>query len=485
MLMYFNVKFENHRPIYVQIGEHIEKMINSGMLVEKSKLPSSRELSLLLKVSRNSVMAAYEFLEDKDLVYTVKGKGTFVCETKREVNDKWKIDWNNKFNELALNSEKLDIMKSEKLYKKGMIPFNSIAPDESLFDIEEFKRAFSCRISIEGKKLLNYGYARGYKPLMDYIKKYMKEKGVDIGSKEILITNGFTEGFDLVLSSLTERGDSILCENPTHNTAIKMMKLHGLNLCGVQMDKRGINTEKLKICLKENKVKLAYLIPSYHNPTGIVMPYERRKEVYNLLRQYKVPIIEDGFNEELQYLGTHISPIAAISGKENSVIYIGSLSKILFPGIRIGWILADKRLIEVLESLKRSRNIHTSFLDQAILYDFMNSGSFEKHVRKSRDRYKTKFHLIKEEINKHIPYKEIWGDGGLYLFVELEDIDTRELLDRCYERGVIFTPGSMFFTNDGGKDSLRIGFSRTTESEIIKGIQIIGEEIRYIKMRKR
>jgi DNA-binding transcriptional MocR family regulator len=460
-------------------------MIENGMLPFESKLPSTREMSSMLKVSRNTIMEAYELLEVHNFVYTIKGRGTFVSKISVNINNEWNIKWTDNITDYAVCAEKLDIMKHEKLYKKGMISFKTIAPDESLFDVEELKRSFLNTISIEGEKILNYGYAKGYKPLIDLLMDYMEQKGVNVRGKSILITNGFTEGFDIVLSSITEKGDKIICENPTHNTAIKLMKLQQLNIIGVDIDKEGIDLNKIQKILNNNDVKAAYLIPSYHNPTGMVMSYKKRESVYKILKRFNVPIIEDGFNEELQHLGTHIAPITAISGEENSVIYIGSLSKILFPGMRIGWIFGDEKLIDVLESVKRSRNIHTSFLDQAILYEYMKNGSFQKYVKKVRGIYRDKYELTKKLTEKYIPHKFIFGDGGLYLFIKLDQINSRELLERCYKREVIFTPGDIFYTDDSGKDTMRLGFSRVSIEDIKKGIKIIGEEAENCKYIRR
>ncbi|MFD3157793.1 PLP-dependent aminotransferase family protein [Haloimpatiens sp. FM7330] len=476
--MFFNIKLNKKEPIYIQVHNSIKEMIKSGMLPSHSKLPSTRELALMLKVGRSTILKAYEFLESENLVYTIKGKGTFISEIDINVKSEWDINWHKNVNDYSKKAEELDIMKHEKLYKKGMISFKTIAPDETLFDVEEMKRSFLDVIAVEGEKILNYGYAKGYKSLIDFLMEYMKQKGVNTYNKSILITNGFTEGFDIVLSSITEKGDKIICENPTHNTAIKLMKLHNLDIIGITVGKDGINLKELEKKLNMYKdVKIAYLIPSYHNPTGIVMSYKKRENIYDVLKKHNVPIIEDGFNEELQHLGTHIAPITAISGRENSVLYIGSLSKILFPGMRIGWIFGDKKLIDVLESVKRSRNIHTSVLDQAILYHYMKNGSFERYVKKVRNIYKDKYELTKKLVKKHIPNKFILGDGGLYLFIKLDNINSRELLDRCYERGVIFMPGDIFYTDNEGKDTIRLGFSRVSEKEIKRGIKIIGEEI--------
>lgn len=482
-MIFSDLEFNENEPIYIQIENHIRKMIIKGIMPSESKLPSSRELSEILGVSRNSVLSAYENLEAEGFVYTVKGKGTFMSKQESIKESGFNVDWALKTNDYGKSLEDLDIIKNELTWKKGMISFKSIAPDDILFDIEEVKKGFLNRMSLEGNKLLNYGYAQGYKPLIELLLKYMEGKGVDLENKDILITNGFTEGLDLVLATYMNKGDIILCENPTHNTAIKIMKSYGLKVIGVKMTSEGIDSVDLEKKLKENTVKFGYLIPSYHNPTGIVMKAEKRYEVYNLFKKYGVPIIEDGFNEELLYSSSHVSPLAALCGEGNGVIYIGSFSKILFPGIRLGWILADKNLISTLESVKRGRTIHCSFLDQGIFYEYLNSGAFTKYIKKVKKHYKEKYEFTLNEVKKYIPYEEIYGEGGLHLFIKFTDIDTRGVLDICYKRGVVFTPGDIFYTDFQGNNTLRLGFSRLSNEDITTGVKIIGEAIRELSLR--
>ena len=474
-MIFSKIDFNDDEPLYVQIEKYIKNMIASNLLVSNGKLPATRELSKLLGVSRNSVITAYENLEEEGILYTVKGRGTFVSQVKSVNEDGWKVAWSQRANDYGKLAEKLDIVKSEIPWEKNLISFKSISPDGELFDMEEFKKAFLNRISIEGHKILNYGYAKGYKPLIEYFLKYMEAKGVDTTSKDIIITNGFTEGLEMLLTAYTNKGDKIICENPTHNTAIKIMKVHGLDVIGVPMTEDGIDLNELEESLKNNDIKFGYLIPSYHNPTGIVMKGEKRYSVYNLFKKYNVPIIEDGFNEELLYNSTHVSPIAALDNGGSGVIYIGSFSKILFPGIRVGWILADKNVIDILESVKRCKNIHTSFLDQGILYEYLRSGSFERQIKKVRKVYKEKYELAVECINKYINPTFIWGEGGLHIYIGIEGVDSRKLLDECYKKGVIFTPGDIFSVDYSCKNTLRLGLSRLSLNEIKEGIKIIGE----------
>lgn len=479
--MFLEIKLNKTSPVYIQVKNHIKDMILQGMLQKGQKLPSTRELAAMLKVSRNTVITAYDYLEDEGFIYIIKGQGAFICDLNIIRQEKWNINWENSVNKYAILAEKLDIIKHEIACDKNMISFKSISPDENLFDIEDFKRAFLNRMAKEGKRILNYGYALGYKPLIEYLLEYMSNKGVRTENKNILITNGFTEGFDIILSALTEKGDSIITENPTHNTAIKLMKLHQLNIIGIDLGEDGIDTKCLKDKLDKSKVKLAYLIPSYHNPTGTVMTSEKRVEVFNILKEYKVPIIEDGFNEELRYSGAHVAPFAAIAGVGNSVAYIGSFSKILFPGLRIGWILADKSLIDILESVKRCRNIHTSLLDQAVLYEYLLEGNFEKYLKKARKEYKEKYKFAISCAEKYIPFEHLYGEGGLHIFIKLGyEINAREVLTECLKQDVIFTPGEIFYVNSEGKDTLRLGISRNSFNEIESGFKVIGDAVKKL-----
>ena len=474
-MIFSTLVLNKEEPIYLQIENYIKNMIENGMVVDNGKLPATRELGKLLGVSRNSVITAYENLEAEGVLYTIKGKGTFISPKESINKEGWKVAWDNRRNNYGDLAEELDIVKNEIPWEKNLISFKSISPDGELFDMDEFKKAFLNRISIEGHKILNYGYAKGYKPLMEYLLEYMREKGIQTDNKDIIITNGFTEGLEMLLAAYTNPGDKIICENPTHNTSIKIMKVNGVDIASVSMKQDGIDTKELEEKLKLGGIKFGYLIPSYHNPTGIVMTGEKRYEVYNIFKKYNVPIIEDGFNEELLYNSTHISPLSALDKGGTGVVYIGSFSKILLPGIRVGWLIGDKKIIETLESVKRCKNIHTSFLDQGILYEYLKSGAFEKHVKKVRKSYKERYEFALKCINKYIKPTFISGEGGLHIYIGIDGMNSRELLKKCYEKKVIFTPGDIFTVDNKGENTLRLGLSRLSLEEIEKGIKIIGE----------
>lgn len=477
--MFTDFKIIEGRPLTVQVKEYLKQWITKGKGRVDQKLPSTRELSTMLGISRNTLVTVYSELEEEGFIYTVHSKGSFVSRVGIASVPSWSTDWRQRLNRTAQQAVEYDLMKRDLRGEKGMINFASIAPDEKLFDLANVKRAFLDRMSLEGEILLNYGYAKGYKPLIQYLTGYMETKGVDMEGKDILITNGFTEAYDMLLSSLEVPCKHILCENPTHHTAIKISKLHGYDITGITMDSDGICLEELERTLREQEFGLAFLTPSYHNPTGIVMSAEKRVEVLRLLTEHRVPLIEDGFNEELRYSGSHMAPLAAFGGEGNSIVYLGSFSKILFPGIRIGWIAADRDLIDALVSVKRSRNIHTSTLDQAVLFQYFHNGNFEKYLKRAKSEYKRKHELAVRYCTEHIPFKRLTGSGGLHLFIELQDgLNAREILGECYKQGVVFTSGDVFFTDGGGANTLRLGFSRVSDDELERGIQIIGNAVK-------
>ncbi len=477
--MFNNLVIDGKRPTYLQIKDYLKDLILKGILQPGVRLPSTRDLSSILKVSRNTIILAYQYLEDDGFVYNVRGQGAYVAQIDvQKGEDGFKFNWAGLIGEYAQKASALDIEKKELRWEKGMISFKSIAPDETLFDVNLFQKAFLNRFALEGAKLLNYGYARGYKPLMEYLAQYMKNKGADPLGKELLITNGFTEGFNLVLAALTKPGDRIICENPTHNTAIKIMRLCGLEPVGIPMEADGLDLNILEEELSRTAVKAGFLIPSYHNPTGLVTPLHKRLQILRIFSECGIPLIEDGFNEELRYSGSHVAPLLALSGKGNNLIYLGSFSKVLFPGLRIGWIMADRELISHLESIKRSWNIHTSFLDQAVLYEYLHSGQFEKYLKKARKVYKERHGAAIELVKQYIPCRKVWGEGGLHIFIELDRLNAREVLARCYQKRVLFMPGDVFFTGSGGANTFRLGISRVKPKEMEEGIKIIGAVVR-------
>ncbi|MGN1033730.1 MAG: aminotransferase class I/II-fold pyridoxal phosphate-dependent enzyme, partial [Intestinibacter sp.] len=260
-MLFSNFKINTDEPVYIQIKNYIKDLITKGLLPINSKLPSTRELCSILNVSRNSVLSAYDELKTEGLVYSVKSKGTFVKEQADIATSDWKINWTSYENEYAKILNQMDTSKNEIPWESDLISFKSISPAGEQFDMEELKRAFLNRFNLEGHKLLNYGYAQGYKPLIDFLFEYMSRKNVDSANKDILMTNGFTEALNIVISSLTETGDYILCENPTHNVSLKIFKAYNLNVLPMNLNKNSLDFKDIEKTIKDykDKIKFAYI----------------------------------------------------------------------------------------------------------------------------------------------------------------------------------------------------------------------------------
>lgn len=478
--MWEDLTIDTNSSAYLQIKEYIAKLITNGSLREGVRLPSTRELSQILKVSRNTIILAYDELQNLQLIQNIRGQGAFVCQSSLSPQEQLQLEWPDRVNEYGNTALNLVQNLRKFPWRDGMISFNSLAPDESIFEVEEVKRAFLNRIALEGERLLNYGETKGYRPLILWLKSYLEGKGVDFHDKDILITTGFTEGFNLIVAALTNPGQRIVCENPTHNLAINAMKLAGLQIIGIPLHENGIDLQELESALAAGDIRLGFVMPSYHNPTGLVMSPDRRMKVLKLFEKYRTPLVEEGFNEELRYSGSHVSPLLALSGRANHVVYLGSFTKILFPAIRIGWIIADAKLIAYLESIKLYRNIYTSPFDQAILYEYLEYGKFGQYLKRAKRLYKAKYEKALEFAKIYLPCQRIWGDGGLHLFIELHEVNAKELLAYCYTKGVLFTTGEIFYTNGQGANTFRLSISRVDTDEMEKGFKIIGEGIRLL-----
>ncbi|WP_105615717.1 MocR-like pyridoxine biosynthesis transcription factor PdxR [Vallitalea okinawensis] len=472
-MIFLDFKLKNDSSKYIQIADYIKERIVDGALRTGDKLPSTRQLSALLKLSRTTIQSAFQLLVDDDFIYSQPGEGYYVSDKDPILRTPSHIQWKHYFNTNGELAKNMDLIKTELPWKKNMISFTSIAPDSSYFDTDALKKSFLDIYSLESNKLLNYGYAKGYQPLIDTLKTYMHSMGIHLKDKDVLITNGFTEGLNLVCNTLTEQGDCILCENPTHHTALKIFMTHGLVPIGIPLSENGLDLQLLEAKIQEHQPKFLYLTPSYHNPTGMVISPQKRVAIINLCKKLNIPILEDGFNEELRFSDIPIRPLMSYSGYGNEVIYIGSFSKILFPGLRLGWVMADHDVIDILESFKRTMTIHTSTLDQAVLYQYMKEGYYDRYLKKVRQHYKEQYQYAVDELKKYIPYKKLYGEGGLHLFIEVQ-INARQLLEKCYEREVLFLPGDIFHLDDEGKNTLRLGISRVTKSEITEGFKIIG-----------
>ena len=327
---------------------------------------------------------------------------------------------------------------------------------------------------------LQYSVTEGYTPLRNYLSDYMKSKH-NVGGEgdDILITSGAQQVMDLVSKSILNEGDAVICENPSFIGTLNTFRSYNARLVGVPVDADGMNIQKLEEALiNEPAVKLIYTIPNFQNPSGVTMSLEKRKAVYELAKKYNVLVIEDNPYGDLRFRGEFLPCIKSFD-EEGVVIYSGSFSKVISPGMRVGYSIAPKPIIQKMVVCKQGQDVHTNIWSQMVCYEFLTKYDFEKHLEMLRGIYKKKAEFAMELLDKYLAPKITYHkiDGGLFIWCDLPDnVDTAEFCMKAVKNKVCVVPGTAFMANESDvTHSFRINFSTPTDEQLEKGIKILGE----------
>ncbi len=327
--------------------------------------------------------------------------------------------------------------------------------------------------------VLQYSVTEGYTPLREHLKKYLKESQ-NIGSQndDILITSGAQQIMDLCSKSLLNEGEVVICESPSFIGSLNTFRSYNGKLAGVPVESDGMNMQALEKVLQENKnTKFIYTIPNYQNPSGVTMSLEKRKKMYELAKKYGVLIIEDNPYGELRYSGEAIPAIKSFD-TDNIVIYAGSFSKVVAPGIRVAYTVAPKEIFSKFVVCKQGSDVHSNIWAQVVCYEYMTKYNFEQHLEELRKIYSIKANFCMDLLDKYAPkikYHKI--DGGLFIWCELpKSVDMPEFCKTAVLNKVCVVPGNAFLTDENEKcQSFRINFSTPTDEQLEKGIKILGK----------
>ena len=327
---------------------------------------------------------------------------------------------------------------------------------------------------------LQYSVSEGYVPLVGELNKLTRSRyGVGTDDDRLIIVSGAQQGIEMSTKCLCDDGDTIICEDPSFIGSLNAFRSYDVNLVGVPMEKDGISIEKLEAALKENKrVRFIYLIPNFQNPSGITMSYEKRKAVYGLAQKYGALILEDNPYGDLRFTGGDIPSIKSLD-TDGLVIYVGSFSKILSPGLRVGFVLANEAIIPKLVVAKQCSDVHTNILAQMICHRFITEYDLPAHIEMLRNLYRAKCRLMADEIDSRFPksVKRTTPEGGLFLWCTLPDgSDMPGFCKLAVENKVAVVPGNAFSADeDAPNHSFRLNYSTPSEENIVKGIGILGE----------
>lgn len=459
-------------------------MIDDGSLEAGSRLPSSHSLAQNLKISRTSVVAAYEELWSYGYIDTKKSAYSYIRDNRANpylsVKDELLSDE-------RITSSRIEFLRKEMslYYNSSCIDMMSLFPDERTYPLKEMKKSYKTVLEKYGEKLFTYADKQGYMPLRTYLSQRLRTIGIKADAQDILITNGTQNSLDLIMRMFKKPQQRIAFESPTYANFLSLLKLHGYEYFEIPLKNKRFDYKTFKNeVLKNNNFSFIYLIPDFQNPTGLTMSKCERQDILQVCKENDIFIVEDAYEEEMKYLGKIPLPLKSYDSTGN-IIYCGSFSKILFPGIRISWINAKKSIIEKLTYIKRLSDLSSNLINQAALYEFCKNGYYEKHINHMHRIYKKRMGFFIEYIKKYIQSEKIEiivPEGGYTLWISI--IKSSFSADYIYalfiKKGLLVSPGKIFFHNASDGISFRLSVARLNEEELEAAAKILSAVIEEV-----
>jgi GntR family transcriptional regulator/MocR family aminotransferase len=491
--MHIPLDRQSDTPLYRQIELFLRQGIISGSLAPNTRLPAIRQLSRDLGVNRITVENAYAALEADNLIYSRVGSGTYVLKPdplpplpRVLPGAPWPL-WQKEILSRSVTIRShvpAEILATSK--HPDPIDFASGIGDSQLFPTEDFRKVLQSIMRRDGIGALQYGDRRGYPPLRDTISHVLATQGVQVHADNILITAGSQQAISLIAHLLLNPGDVVLVESPTYSGVINMFSLFGYKIVGVPVDQNGMQVEKLESILQRHHPKLIYTIPNFQNPTGTCLSSPRRHTLITLADRYNIPILEDDFVGDLRYEGKTLPALKALD-PGGRVLYVSTFSKMLMPGLRVGFLIADGPVYDELLKLKAVNDLATSSLIQRALEAYVTVGRYQAHLRRTSGIYRKRrdamaqaiYHYLPARVNTHIPH------GGLFIWLKLPNgLSCDDLLPLAHNEGVVFAAGSSFFPhNFEDPGCLRLNFVSNSSERIEEGIRRLGIAIRKLEGR--
>jgi 2-aminoadipate transaminase len=366
-----------------------------------------------------------------------------------------------------------------------VISFAGGLPSPDCFPTEEITAAAE-RILIEKPiAALQYGPTEGYAPLREFITTLMEGRGLSVPIDQVLTLNGSQQGLDAVAKLLIDPGSLVLVEEPTYMGALQAFRPYQPRFLTLPMDDDGLDVSALEQVLKSGEQpRFLYLVSCFQNPTGITPSPERKRALLEIAAKYRLPIVEDDPYGELYYEGTRPPILAAMDvqmhGELRQVVYLSTFSKLLAPGLRVGWVASPKELISKLVHAKQGLDLHTGSLSQAVAYEACRDGLLDRHVPTIRATYHIRRDAMLASLEKSMPHGLSWTrpKGGMFVWLKLPShVDTAMLLQASLERKVAFVPGAAFHANGGGTNTMRLNFSHSAPERITEGVSRLARSV--------
>lgn len=355
-----------------------------------------------------------------------------------------------------------------------VISFAGGLPSPATFPVERMREATDRVLRDAPQAALQYGPTEGFTPLREWVAQRMAAQGAPISPGRVLIVTGSQQGLDLLGKTLIDEGSKVLVETPSYLGALQSFSLFQPEFASMPSDGQGIDTDALTPELLDG-ARFMYCLPNFQNPTGRRLPLERRKALVEKAAAAGVPVVEDDPYGELSYDGEHLPGLLSMNPEQG--IYMGSFSKVLAPGLRLGYVVAPEPLFSKLVQAKQAADLHTPSFNQRIVHETVKDGFLDTHIPTIRDLYARQCHYMLDALERHFPAEAQWTrpEGGMFIWVTLpKGVDTTRLLARAIEQNVAFVPGAPFFANDPQANTLRLSFVTVPAEKIEAGMQKLG-----------
>lgn len=488
MVQLIQLDRSSNTPLYLQIRNQLAELILTGILPQGAQLPPERKLAEQLGVNRGTVTNAYRELVADGLADAHVGRGTVVrrLDVEAEGADEElpaAPSWSELFApqpRWLRNSLLRDL--TALVARKDVISLAAGVPASDLYPMKTFRRVVHELLTQDDPAMLGPCPTKGLEPLRLAIADGLMDPLAGVGPNDILIVTGSQQGLDLIARAFVEPGDTVVIEAPTYLGALQTFGAAGARLLSVPLDKWGLRLDVLEGALARHRPKLIYTLPTYQNPSGITQSLERRQGLLALAAHYGIPIVEDDPYGPLYYEETPPPSLKALDNHDR-VIYLSTFSKIVFPGLRLGWIAAPQQVVDRLSLIKQRVDLYGNSLAQWAAAAFIQEGYLEAHLAEVREVYPRRRRAMVEALHQRCPGLQFRvPDGGFNLWCRLPaGLKARDLLGEAGRRGVAFAPGEVFYAEGGGEDALRLNFSSQTEAQIREGVARLGQALEVLK----
>ena len=390
------------------------------------------------------------------------------------------------FSKNALNMKRSEIRELLKVTRQpDMISFAGGFPGPETFPVKDFEE-IACQVMREkGILAMQYGPTEGEKPLREEIAKWLRREKTTIAPENILVTAGSQQGLDIVAKVFLDPGDIVIVELPSYIGGLQAFAAYRAEMIGVEQDDEGMRMDMLektleKLARKGKKPKFIYVVPDFQNPSGATMPLERRKKLLELAYKYELPIVEDSPYRDLRYRGQPVPAIYSLD-TQNQVIVLGTFSKLLSPGLRLGWIMASAEWLDRMIVAKQSMDLCSPTFTQLIAAEYLEQGKLPPQIENIRRAYGRKLEVMLKALEKYMPKGVEWSkpEGGLFLWVRLPGkISANDLLPKAIGNKVVYVVGTAFHCDGKGQNAMRLNFSYPTEQQIDAGVQRLATMIK-------